>query len=201
MRRSTILAVALALVPLSCSDGGSPMTPTSQVPATPQPTPALTPTPVATPTPPPSPTPNTFSDDEGLFQLISREEPYQSYQLFPGTDEISSGRLDGAGAHPRARVRLNTPAIQSLTNGKLPAGSRFRSGSVIVKEVLGNSPTILAVMRRTEGATSGAGWQWAEFRLDGSVIYSVNARGGACIACHSRQQGPQNDLVRTFERQ
>lgn len=141
----------------------------------------------------------TSTADEALFELISRDEPYPSYRLFPNTSEISSGRLDGAGAHPNARVRINTPAAQSLVDGKLPSGGRFRSGSVIVKEILSGN-VLLAVMRR-DGPNAGAGWQWAEFRTNGSVVYSSNLRGGACIECHSRQQGVQNDLVRTFERQ
>ncbi len=157
--------------------------------------------PTATPTlaPVPTPTPVVLSADEALFELISKDEPYSSYRLFPNASEISTGRIDGAGAHPNARVRVNTPAFQSLVDGKLPSGGRFRPGAVIVKEVLSGN-VLLAVMRR-DGPNAGAGWQWAEFRTDGSVVYSSNSRGGACIECHSRQQGVQNDLVRTFERQ
>ena len=197
------IASAALFLSAGCSGGASaPVTPTGQGP-TPQPTvqstPAPTPTPTPAPTPAPTPTPSgEIADDRALFNLITRDEPFQSYRLFPNTTEISSGRLDGAGAHPMARVRLNTPAFQSLDNGRL-SGGRFRSGSVLVKEI--PSQDLLAVMRKAEGATSGAGWQWAEFRTDGRVVYSISSRGGACIECHSRQQGPQNDLVRTFERQ
>ena len=187
--------VAFVVLLIGCT-ANSPMTPSGQPAMTPVPTPIPTPTPAPTP----SPTPTPLSADEDLFRLISQTEPYSNYRLFPNTDEISSGRLDGAGAHPSARVRLNTPAIQSLeAHGKLPPGGRFRNGSVIVKETSSGGP-LLAVMRR-DGPNQGAGWQWAEFRLDGRVVYSVNSRGGACIECHSRQQGVQNDLVRTFERQ
>jgi hypothetical protein len=140
-----------------------------------------------------------INDDAALFRLITRDEPFGSYPLFPSTSEISSGRLDGAGAHPRARVRINAAAAGSLQNGRLPPGGRFANGSVIFKEVLGDN--LYAVMRKADDPTSGAGWQWAEFRPDGSVVYSIAARGGSCIPCHSRQQGPVNDLVRTFERQ
>jgi hypothetical protein len=200
------VSVVLVLSIMSCS-GAAPMTSTGGNPATvpsptPPPTPIPTPVPTPTPTPVPTPTPDGISDDASLFRLISRDEPFQSYRLFPGTTEISSGRLDGAGAHPSARVRINTPAAQSLeANGKLPSGGRFRSGSVIVKEITsGGQAGLLAVMRR-DGPNQGAGWQWAEYRPDGSVVYLISGRGGVCIECHSRQQGPQNDLVRTFERQ
>jgi hypothetical protein len=196
--RRCCIAFAMAALSESCSDGSSATTPTGQsAPSTPQPTPVPTPSP--TPTPTPTPTPVTLTADETLFELISRDEPFTSYRLFPNTTEISTGRLDGAGAHPNARVRINTPAFQSLVDGRLPSGGRFRPGSVIVKEVLSGN-VLLAVMRR-DGPNAGAGWQWAEFRTDGSVVYSSNSRGGSCIECHSRQQGVQNDLVRTFERQ
>jgi hypothetical protein len=206
----TIKPVSLCILPLfllACGGGDSPMMPTGQgtTSSTPQPTASPTPIPTPTstpiPTPAPTPSPEGVADDATFFKLISRDEPYQSYRLFPNTTEISSGRLDGAGAHPSARVRINTSAAQSLTDGKLPSGSRFRSGSVIVKEITsGGQAGLLAVMRR-DGPNSGVGWQWAEYRPDGSVVYSINGRGGACIECHSRQQGPRNDLVRTFERQ
>ena len=195
----TLAAFAL-LVVSGCSGGaGNPVLPTGQTTPAPTPQPTLQPTPTPTPTPQPTATPTgDIADDAALFRLITRDEPFGSYQLFPNTTEFSSGRLDGAGAHPMARVRISPTAAQSLQNGRLPPGGRFRSGSVIVKEVSGG---VWAVMRRGDGSTFGSGWQWAEYRPDGSVVYSISNRGGACIECHSRQQGPQNDLVRTFERQ
>jgi hypothetical protein len=160
-------------------------------------------TPSPTTTPVPTPTPGGFETDASLFRLITVDEPFQSYRAFPNAEELTSGRLNGSDAHPTVRVRLNTPAFQSLENGKLPAGGRFRNGSVIVKEVLSGSQAPLYAVMRKDGSspTAGASWQWAEYRPDGSVVYSINGRGGVCISCHSREQGPQNDLVRTFERQ
>ena len=198
---SAIPVVCAVLVLAGCGGGGgATVTPTSQ--ATPVPTPQPTPSPNPTPSPTAQPTPTPsggIANDDALFKLISIDEPFGAYVLFPNTTEISSGRLDGAGAHPMARVRLSRTAFQSLENGRLPPGGRFRSGSVIVKEI--PSQNLLAVMRRSDEGATGAGWQWAEFRTDGTVAYSMSGRGGACIECHSRQQGPQNDLVRTFERQ
>ena len=48
---------------------------------------------------------------------------------------------------------------------------------------------------------AGDGWLWAEYGPTGSVTFSVSNRGSACTSCHRREQGPQNDFVRTFERQ
>jgi len=41
----------------------------------------------------------------------------------------------------------------------------------------------------------------AEYRPDGSLGFSISNRGNVCTGRHLRPQGPQNDLVRTFERQ
>jgi len=181
-----------------CGGGGggtpTPSTPTAQATTAPQAGPTATPT-VAT-----------IRDDIGFFQLITRDDPFTAYRNFPSTDEFTTGRLDGSEAHrPVVKVSLNSIAFGALQGGKLPAGARFPNGSVVFKQVLNNaggSPTLYAVMRRDEGGpVSGSGWQWAEYAPDGSVAYSISSRGGVCISCHLRQQGPQNDLVRTFERQ
>ena len=89
-------------------------------------------------------------------------------------------------------------------SGKLPAGTRFPNGSVIFKEVRtsGGATTIYTVMYKDgDNPLAASGWLWAEYTPTGSVVYSISNRGVACTACHSFEQGPQNDLVRTFERQ
>lgn len=197
--------LAVLIVAQACGGGGAstPAGPATQVTAqpTPTPTPMPTPTPAPTPSPQPTSTPSFEVKDDGtLWETVSKVDPFGSYRLFPGVAEIESGRLDGSQAHPRVRVTINATAFRVLENGKLPAGRRFPNGSIIFKEVVGQN--IYAVMRKEEGGPiSGSGWAWAEFRTNGSVVYSTSERGAACISCHSRQKGPQNDLVRTFERQ
>ena len=89
--------------------------------------------------------------------------------------------------------------------GRPPPAARFPDGSIILKEVRprADAPTTLdEVMYKDAGYTlAGDGWLWAEFAPDGSVAYSISNRGTACTGCHQREQGPQNDFVRTFERQ
>jgi hypothetical protein len=102
------------------------------------------------------------------------------------------------------RVSLNARAVAALQNGRLPAGSRFPDGSVVFKEILGpaGAATVYAVMYKANGdARAGNGWLWAEIAPNGSVAYSLSNRGAACTACHQLERGPQNDSVRTFERQ
>ena len=170
-------------------------------------TPATT-TPVTTTAPAanPGPTASSVRDDASLFQLITQTEPFGANPLFPNVDEFTTGRLNGSAAHrPVVRVSLNARALSALQNGRLPAGSRFPDGSILVKQVrssAGAPDTLYAVMYRDGTNTlAGNGWVWAEFGPSGSVAYSVSNRGAGCTGCHLLERGPQNDLVRTFERQ
>lgn len=160
-------------------------------------------------TTPNGPTPNATGnvrDNESLFRLVTEVDPFTAYTVFPNADEFTDGRLNGSEAHrPIVRVSLNARALGALPNGRLPAGAEFPAGSVIFKEIRAraDAPTTLyAVMYKDPGnALAGNGWVWAEFRPGGAAAYGVSSRGAACTSCHLREQGPGNDLVRTFERQ
>jgi hypothetical protein len=147
-----------------------------------------------------------IQDDASLFRLITQSDPLASYALFPNAEEFTAGRLNGSEAHrPIVRVSLNARAISALQMGRLQAGSRFPDGSIVVKEVkasAGAQAATYAVMYRdATNRLASNGWVWAEFSPSGSVQYAVSNRGSACTSCHQRERGPQNDLVRTFERQ
>ena len=145
-------------------------------------------------------------DDAGLFRLFTATDPLGSYTVFPNADPFTTGRLNGSEAHrPVIRVLLNATAAGALVDGRLASGARFPDGSIIVKEIRPTAmtpPTLYAVMVKDRAnALAGNGWLWAEYGPSGSVAYSVASRGGACTNCHLRENGPENDLVRTFERQ
>jgi cytochrome P460 len=153
------------------------------------------------PTPPP-----TISDDATVWRLMTQTEPFASYTVFPNTEEFTTGTLNGSEAHRTiVRVTLNARAAGALQNGKLPSGARFPDGSIIFKELrpsTGASATGYAVMyKHSSNALAGNGWLWAQFSPSGDVGYSISNRGGMCTGCHQLEQGPQNDSVRTFERQ
>ena len=144
------------------------------------------------------------SADEALFNHITQTDPFTSYALFPNADSVTMGTLNGSNAHqPLVRVSLNATALGALQGDTLPAGSSFPNGSVVFKQIIsGGQTTLYAVMRKdSASANAGNGWLWAEYGTDGSVVYSVENNGSACISCHLREDGPENDHVRTFERQ
>lgn len=144
--------------------------------------------------------------DADLFRLVTQSDPFTQYTVFPRVEEFATGRLNGSEAHaPVVRVTLNATAAGALVDGRLPAGRTFPDGAVVFKEVRPSAtaaPTLYVIMVKdsTNGA-AGQGWLWAEYTPTGATAYSVDRRGGACISCHSREAGPQRDLVRTFERQ
>lgn len=145
-----------------------------------------------------------MSADETLFRFISRTDPFTSYVLFPNVDSVTSGTLNGSTAHqPLVRVSLNARAFGALSNGSLPTGSRFPDGSVVFKQIITNGQTTLFAVMRKDNANplSANGWLWAEYHPDGTAAISATRQGSACVGCHSREQGPEHDFVRTFERQ
>jgi Cytochrome P460 len=144
--------------------------------------------------------------DTALFTLITQTEPFGSYELFPNLPGNSTGStVSGSSAHqPRIRVSMNAKAFRALQNGRLPLGTTFPDGSTIFKEVVGSNgaTTLYTVMYRERGnSRAGNGWLWAEYSPEGGTRYSLANQGRACTGCHSLDQGPRNDFVRSFERQ
>ena len=137
-----------------------------------------------------------IDDDNALFALIGQS----GYAYYVGTPGITAGV--GNSPHGFERVRFNATAKAALdTTGKLPSGSSFPTGSVIVKEIYTSatgSLNLYAVMKKDPSSSvSVSGYQWAEIKPDGSATFSTGKKGNGCISCHS---GSGNrDLVRTFD--
>ncbi len=177
-RRATVAVVAwVALAGCGGSDGDAPMTPDDG---------------------------DRISSDAELLALVMQTEPFASYTLFPKADSVVVGMLNGSNAHgPLVRVSLNAKAASALVDGELPADGSFPDSSIVFKEIRsGTTPTFYAVMYKDrDNPLAANGWVWGEYRTNGSVVGSVATRGSGCVSCHMREQGPTNDLVRTFERQ
>ncbi len=145
-----------------------------------------------------------IDSDADLFHLVAVEDPFSSYSLFPNADSVTSGTLNGSTAHqPLVRVSLNAVAFNALSAGRLPAGSSFPNGSIVFKEIRrGDSTYLYAVIYKDPSSPyAGNGWLWAELYPNGAPFISMTLSGRNCTGCHAREQGPQNDFVRTFERQ
>src|SRR6266545_3719558 len=142
--------------------------------------------------------------DSALFTLVTRTQPFSAYARFPNLGTGPDGILTASSAHqPLIRVSMNATAAGALQNGRLPSGATFPGCSVIFKEVLiGASANLYAIMYKDRTNPWAAnGWLWAEHRPDGGVAFSITNKGNGCTSCHSLEQGPQHDFVRSFERQ
>lgn len=99
------------------------------------------------------------------------------------------------------RVRFNSIAQAVLTDqGKLPVGGSFPTGSIIVKELHGDTTGsnigVYAIMEKLPDDTSQAdGWIWAEVNTSGAG-YTINNKGAICTGCHSVGD---RDKVRVFD--
>ena len=145
-----------------------------------------------------------ISTDTQLFAHVTQSEPFDSYTLFPNVDSVTSGTLNGSTAHqPLVRVSMNPSALATLKNHKLPSGGSFPDGSIILKQIIAGGQTVLLtiIYKDHSNVLAGNGWLWAEYQPDGTVAFSIDNRGSGCVDCHMREEGPQNDFVRTFERQ
>ncbi len=149
--------------------------------------------------------PKTYVDSE-LFSL-ARAGDFAFYKNNPDTLPFTIG---GGGHSGFIRVKFNPIAANALVDsGKLPLGSKFPNGSLVVKEIYngrGDSLIFLAVMLKNSVATNAAqNWVWGEYYADGRVLWPVN-RGADCVPCHSLTSATSNvpgdlghrDFVRTF---
>lgn len=132
--------------------------------------------------------------DEALYDEVSESGGYTYFQngmLLPGISPSPHGAF---------KLRFNAIAQSVLdTTGKIPIGTKFPDGAVLVKEVYtGTSISLLVVMKKSSNHASAAnGWLWAEYTTDGSADYSVSKKGEACIGCHNG--APNRDFTRTFD--
>jgi hypothetical protein len=153
---------------------------------------------------PPSSTREIISSDAQLFSVVTQAQPFTSYSLFPDVDSVTSGTLNGSNAHrPIVRVSMNATALGSLRADTLPAGTAFPDGSIIFKQITSGGQTSLyaIIYKDKNNPLAGNGWLWAEFLPDGTPFISLTRKGANCTGCHSLEQGPHHDFVRTFERQ
>ena len=153
---------------------------------------------------PSSPEPQMVLSDDQLFALVRQGRATPGFDLFPNADSVAAGTLNGSSAHqPMVRVTMNPAALKALPDGRATAGLSFPDGSIILKEIrMDGGTSLFAVLyKERDNPLSGGGWLWAEYKPDGTVVFSIQKKGNGCIDCHSREQGPLHDHIRTFERQ
>jgi hypothetical protein len=118
--------------------------------------------------------------------------------FYKGKDTIYGAK--GGSPHGNFKLKFNSTALASLGgDGKLPVGSSFNEGSLIVKEVYsGSELTLYAIMKKDSKSKFASNkWLWAEYKPNGKVVYNVSLEGKACTSCHTT--GTTRDLTRSFD--
>ncbi len=135
--------------------------------------------------------------DKQLFDEATATTGFTYYINTPGITPSSSQSAHNA----YMRVKFNGVAQSALdSTGKLPVGSSFKNGSLIVKELY-DSPSgsiaLYAIMKKdSASASTGANWLWSEIRPDLNVAFSVSNKGSSCTGCHSMNS---RDYSRIFD--
>lgn len=132
--------------------------------------------------------------NDGLFE----EATASNLEFYLGVDSVFSPA--GGSPHGNFKLRFNSKATSVFdVDGKIPAGSTFPDGSLIVKEAFtGQGNMLYAVMKKdSKSKFSADGWLWAEYKPDGTVINNVKEKGASCTSCHSAT--PNRDHVRSFD--
>src|SRR5436190_10377932 len=132
--------------------------------------------------------------DAGLFEQVASPS---GYVYFNGGLLLAP---DPASPHGYFKLRFNDIATSALdANGRLPVGSIFPNGSILVKEVYdGGNLVLYAIMRKDPSNPDASNaWLWAELGPAGETAFTVKRRGDGCVSCHGTS--PNRDLTRTFD--
>lgn len=133
-----------------------------------------------------------------LNDSIFEEANGSGLSFYQGIDSVFSPA--GGSPHGNFKLKFNSKAASVLdVDGRIPPGTTFPEGSLIVKEAFaGTSDMFYAVMKKDSKSKFAAdGWLWGEYKTDGTVIYNVKEKGASCISCHSAS--PNRDRVRSFD--
>lgn len=129
---------------------------------------------------------------------LYEESKSAGLSFYKGKDTLYSPA--GGSPHGSFKLKFNAAAVSQLdATGKLPTGSSFGDGALIVKEVYsGNTLTLYAIMKKdSKSKFSSKGWVWAEIEPNGKVRYDVSKKGEGCVSCHSG--GNPRDFTRSFD--
>jgi hypothetical protein len=129
------------------------------------------------------------ADAVKLYEYLTKQKPYTSWELWPGKGKMYKG------SQPHGdflTTYVNDTALFGIKakNGSMP------DSAIIAKENYGADKkfTALSVMYKIKGYNpAAADWFWAKYDGSGKVLAS--GRAEACITCHDARK--DNDFVYT----
>lgn len=120
---------------------------------------------------------------EAAFWAYLQGENYQSWQRWPGTEQLYPG-TEPHGA--LLTTYVNPLAHDALTNG----APTMPEGAIIVKENYMPDSTLVAVtaMHKVPGwDPENNDWFWSKWDPEGVADPATQSRGGMCADCHGQQ--------------
>ena len=113
------------------------------------------------------------------------------FTWFKNSNALLNKSAGSGHSQPFLRTRYNTLAATKLDSmGKILPGAVFPEGSLIVKELHTNGPTLdrYAILYKNSGSAEAdaKGWVWGYINADGTVAEKASNKGTACISCHSQ---------------
>ncbi|MBW6509026.1 MAG: cytochrome P460 family protein [Desulfuromonadales bacterium] len=128
------------------------------------------------------------STDAGeVYNYLTKESPYQTWSLFPGTQKMYKGQSPH-GALITTYVSADVKQAIETGKGKLP------DGGFIVKENYMPDGTLdaITIMYRVKGYNpDGGDWFWAKYGSGGRV--DAAGKEAMCVGCHAAVK--DNDWV------
>ncbi len=127
------------------------------------------------------------ADAAKLYDYLTRQKPYTSWELWPGKGKFYKG------SQPHGEfltTYVNEAALFGIKDGK----GVMPESAIIAKENYGTDKKFaaLTVMYKIKGYNPTAGnWFWAKYDGSGKVLASGKVE--ACIACHAKKKG--NDYL------
>ena len=129
------------------------------------------------------------ADAVKLYEYLTKQKPYTSWELWPGKGKMYKG------SQPHGvflTTYLNDTALFGIKakNGAMP------DSAIIAKENYGADKKFIAlsVMYKIKGYNpAAADWFWAKYDGSGKVLASGKAE--ACITCHDAKK--DNDFIYT----
>jgi mono/diheme cytochrome c family protein len=125
----------------------------------------------------PPPATTVGADAAKLYDFITKQSPYTSWQLWPGTTKFYTGRAPHGA--------LLTTYVNDIAASSVQSQNGMANGSIIIKENYMSDKTLaaLTVMYKITGYNPAAGdWFWADYTPAGAV--QASGKVDMCIGCH-----------------
>jgi hypothetical protein len=120
------------------------------------------------------------ADGTDLMTYITETNPYENWQLFPGTSRLHEG-MEPHGAYLTTFV--NDKALEAI-HSKTPM---LPAGSIVVKENYTNDKklaAVTAIYKISNFDPEVNDWYWLKYTPDGTIAAKGKVDG--CISCHVR---------------